>query len=48
MTALWWIGLTLALLGALQPHSRERAARRMAATGIALLTINALTHWMAA
>lgn len=40
--ALWWIGLTLTLIGALVfPASQEPMARRFAATGVALLAINA-------
>ena len=48
MTALWWIGLALALLGAMQPQYRERTARRMAAIGVALLVLNAVHVWVGA
>jgi hypothetical protein len=48
MSALWWIGLTLALLGALMPYHRESQARRLALTGVALLTLNALHHLIGA
>lgn len=48
MTALWWIGLTLTLIGTLVfPASQEPIARRYAATGIALLLIN-LAYTLAA
>ncbi len=40
--ALWWIGLTLTLIGVLVfPASREPMARRFAGAGLALLALNA-------
>ncbi len=42
-SVLWWIGLALTLIGALVfPASQEPMARRFAATGVALLVINAV------
>lgn len=45
MTALWWVGLTLATLGAFAGGQHDRAGRRMAATGVALLVLNAVHLW---
>ena len=48
MTALWWIGIILATLGAFTGGQQDRAGRRMAATGVALLFLNAVHVWVGA
>lgn len=48
MTALWWLGVLLAILGALQPYDREPRARSMAALGVALIILNAVHVWVRA
>lgn len=49
MTAVWWTGLGLALLGAFAPRSiGEPAARRIAGVGVFLLLADALRALSAA